>query len=325
MEKDPNEVIDSSLEKPESTGVVEAPKTQTDSSFIDAAPAKETKTEVKISFFKKITQKINIYFLLLVVMLILIGGFTVFAIRSSQNGSNAVLTQELTQEDLKKLANTDATVGDAKQTLSIESNAIFSGKILVKSDVDIAGSLRIGGKLSLAGVDVGGTSALDQIQGKNLTITGDSSLQGKVTIQNGIVVTGSGSFSGSLTANELTVSTLRISNDLIISRHLGTGGNTPTKTNGSALGSGGTASINGTDTAGTITINTGSSAPAGCFLSITFAAGYSSTPRVIISPSSSAAGGLDYYTTRTTSGFSVCTASDPADSSSFVFDYFVIQ
>lgn len=323
--EDNKDVIDSSLETQNQTGVVEAPKTETQSSFIDASSAPVETSESKQPLLKRILDKINIYFLLLIVMLVLIGGFTIFAIRSSTDNSNAVLTQELTQEDLKKLANTDSSVGDSRQTLSIESNSIFSGKILAKSDVDIAGSLRVGGSLSLAGVDIGGTSALDQIQGKNLTISGDSSLQGRVTIQNGLVVSGNGSFSGNLSANELTVSTLQISSDLVINKHIKGGGSSPSKTNGSALGSGGTASISGTDTAGTITFSTGTSAPAGCFISVTFASSYSTTPRVIVSPASSASSQISYYVNRTVSGFTLCSSNDPPDSASYIFDYFVIQ
>jgi len=330
--EDQNKPVDplaeSSLETPETpanaTGVVEAP---TDSNgVIQATDTPVAKAPKGPGLFKRISKKINIYFLLLIVMVLMMGGFIYYAIRHNASSSNSTLsTQELTQEDLEKLKNTDATVGDPKQTLSIESNAVFAGKVLVRDNLDVAGSVKIGGTLSLAGVNIGGTSALDQIQGRTLTITGDSTLQGRVTIQNSLTVSGNVTVSGLLSAGTLNVETLTLNKDLVVNRHIDSGGSTPGRSNGSALGSGGTSSVAGSDTSGTATINTGSSAPAGCFMSITFVAAYSSTPRVLLTPASSAAGGVDFYTTRTTSGFSICSASDPPDAASIIFDYFVLE
>jgi len=329
---EPNKPIDpleeSSLETPETptndTGVVEAP---TDNNgVIQATDAPSPKAPKGPSFFKRLSRKINIYFLLLLVMILMMAGFIFYAIKHNSTGANnTVSTQELTKEDLAKLKNTDASVGDPKQTLSIESNAVFAGKVLVRDNLDVAGSVKIGGTLSLAGVNIGGTSALDQIQGRTLTITGDSTLQGRVTVQNSLTVTGNVTVSGLLSAGTLAVETLTLNKDLVLNKHINSEGSTPGRANGSALGSGGTSSVAGSDTAGTATINTGSSAPAGCFMSITFTAAYGSTPRVLLTAASSAAGGVDFYTTRSTTGFSICSASDPPDASSLICYNFVSE
>lgn len=287
----------------------------------------ENKSNTQVNPIRRLTRRLNIYNIFLIVILFIIIGATYYAIQQNRQSSKdtALNPQNLSIDDLKKLSNTDAKIGDASQTLNIASNAIFAGKVLVKDSVDIAGSLKVGGTLSLAGVNVGGTSTLEQVQSKSLAISGDASIQGKMNLQGNLIVNGNTSFSGSVSAPQITVDTLQLNKDLVISRHITTQGTAPTRSNGSALGSGGTSTINGTDTSGTITINTGSSAPAGCFISITFATSFSTVPHVIVSPVGSVSGGLDYYVNRTNTGFSLCTANDPPDSASgIIFDYIVI-
>ena len=311
-----NVTLDSTPATPENSGVVNpsAPKTPEE----DKPP----------SWFKRLLSKINIYFILLIVVLLILAGISYYAIISNRESviDSTLNTQELTEEALDRIAGTDSQIGDPKQTLSIESNAIFSGSVLVRGNFDVAGTLKMSGALSLPGLTVGGTTSVDQLAAKSLTVAGDTAIQGKATVQNGLSVTGAGSFSGALSAQQVTAERLQLSGDLQFTRHLDPNGGTPTRSNGSALGGGGSASNSGTDTAGTISIGTGNAAPAGCFVTITFTAAYTSVPHVVISPASSQAAALDYYTNRTATGFSVCTASDPADNTAgIVFDYIVVD
>jgi hypothetical protein len=94
---------------------------------------------------------------------------------------------------------------------------------------------------------------------------------------------------------------------------------------GSAVGSGGTASLGGSDTAGSITINTGGGTGAGCFATVNFVRKFNSTPHVIVTPVGSGAAGLGYYITRSTSDFSVCTTTPAPSGQTFGFDYFVVD
>lgn len=315
-----------SLETPETeqqqTGVVTAPGAS------GAATPPDDKKKVGSNKLKDLVRRINVYTLLLILMVLLIAGFTYFSIQNNRKSANdaALNTQDLSQEDLEKLSASDATVGDPKQTLSIESNAIFAGKVLVRDDLDIAGSLKVGGALSLAGLSVGGSTSLDQLQAKGLAIAGDGSIQGKLSVQGNLTVNGSGTFSGTVSAPQLTVDTLQLNKDLKINRHIDAGGGTPGRTNGSALGSGGTASVSGSDTAGSVTINTGGGAPAGCFITVNFVAAFSAQPHVVITPVGSVAAGLNFYINRTTAGFSVCTTTDPPDNTpGIAFDYIALD
>ena len=269
----------------------------------------------------------NIYLLLFILLVIFAGGFTYASYLKQKKIDTAPTTptQELDAESLKKLKNSDTSVGDPKQTLTVQSNAIFNGKVLVRDDIDIAGTLKVGGTLNLSGLIVSGTTSLDQIQGNKLSIAGDGNIQGQLTIQKGITISGGGTFGGNLSAPTLSVESLQLSGDLTINRHIDAGGPTPSSTNGGALGGGGTASVSGTDTAGTIAINTGSGPIPGCFITLTFSKSFNGQPHVVVTPVGGSAASLNYYINRTGNGFSLCTANAAPGGANFAFDYIVVD
>lgn len=115
--------------------------------------------------------------------------------------------------------------------------------------------------------------------------------------------------------------------DLVINGHLISGGTAPGAAPTAGAGSGSTCTVAGNDTAGTITITTGSSGvAAGNLCDISFNTAFTATPRVLISPDSTAAAGLDAATTgRSTSAFTITSSGLPANSTAYVFNYIVIQ
>lgn len=265
---------------------------------------------------------------MLLLGLLLIGaGVIIFLLAgpSPTNSNKPRQTQSLTDQQIAELKGSTTLVGDAEQLLDVQSNSVFEGQVLVRKDLEVAGTVKVGGSLDLPAITVGGRSSLGQLEvSKNLTVAGTTTLQG-LTVRRDVTVAGSASISGSLSAGQLSINTLRLNGDLGINRHINVSGGVPGKTNGSALGAGGTASVNGADTAGTITANTGSNPPAGCFLTVKFTRSFSSTPHVVISPANSSAAGLHYYANRSTTGFSVCTTSSPSPSKTYVFDYVAID
>jgi cytoskeletal protein CcmA (bactofilin family) len=268
----------------------------------------------------------NRYLLILglLILAVLIG--TVAALKLGNSSSKNPKSTPLTSQQLSELKGSTTVVGDSQQILDVQSNSVFEGQVLVRSNLDVAGSIKVGGPLSLSSVTVGGTSSFGNVGvSGNLTVNGATVLQGTVNLQKNLAVSGSASFGGTVSAGKLTVGSLQLTGDLIISRHLALGGGAPSRSNGSALGGGGTASINGSDAGGTVTINTGGSPPAGCFISLNFNQSYSSIPHVVISPSNSSAASLNYYTNRSPTGFSVCTASPPAASTTYLFDYVIFD
>lgn len=275
---------------------------------------------------KSVLSRVNIYFLLflLIIVIAVMVFFISYQTSKKDSSTNDISSQTLTTDTINQLKGNDVKIGDPKQVLNIQSNAVFSGKILVQGGVDIAGTLKVGGTTSLSSLTVSGTTTLQEAQIGKLAASGDASVQGQLTVQKTINVTGGGSFGGPITAPQITINALTISGDLQLNRHIDAGGVTPGHSNGTALGAGGTASNSGTDTAGTVAINTGSGPPAGCFVTINFAQKFNATPHVVITPSSSDAGDLSYYVNRTTGGFSIC-ANNPVGGKAYSFDYVVID
>lgn len=279
------------------------------------------------SLAQRIIRKMNIYMLLFILLLILSGSIVLVTYLANKKAQQStVKTQGLTQDTLKQLATTDVTVGSPKQILNVQSNAVFAGKVLIRDSLEVAGTIQVGGSLSVPGITVSGNSIFEQIQvNKSLSVQGDTSIQGQLAVAKSLTVAGGGTFGGPLSAPAITVNSLQLNGTLTLTKHIAVGGSSPGRSNGSALGSGGTTAISGSDTAGSININTGSGAAAGCFLTVNFSQKYNSTPRVIVSPIGSAAGGLGMYVDRTTSSFSVCATNTPPNNASFGFDYWVVE
>jgi cytoskeletal protein CcmA (bactofilin family) len=312
-----------SLENPE-TPVTSTGSTAASSETKTNAPEKKKKSGGGI---QGIIGKLNIYLLMFILIVVLSAGLVFVGMQRAKKEAEVPTlgTTPLTKEALEKLKDSEAKVGDPKQTLSIESNTIFSGKVLVKDSLDIAGSLKIGGTVNINGLTVSGTSLFDQIQANTLSIAKETTLQGNVKIQKDLTVSGGANFGGTVSVPTLSAQTLNLINDLTFNKHIDAGGSTPTFSSGNALGGGGTTSVSGTDTAGTVTVNIGGSPPtAGCFITVTFAKAFVATPHVVITPVGASAAGLNYYITRSSTNFSICYLSS-TPSGSFSFDYIVID
>jgi hypothetical protein len=295
----------------------QSPSSQSDS------PDSKPKTER----FRWLKSRFNIYLLFFVFVVIIVATILIVAYEVNQKSDTEQLkTQGLSQKTLDQLANSDVTVGDNQTVLNVQSSAVFAGQVLVRKDLEVAGNLRIGGTVALNNITISGTSQLGQVNvNKDLAVAGNSAMQGNATVGKSLQVGGGGTFSGPLSAPQITTSTLQLNGDLVLTHHIITGGSQPGRNGGSALGGGGSVSLSGSDTAGSININTGGGPGAGCFVTVNFTGRYNSTPHVLVTPVGSAAGGLSYYVNRSTTNFSICVASPPPAGSSFGFDYFVID
>ena len=306
------------------------PDGQTPAGNTAAAPGAGVPPEKhsRFGFITRIWRKFNIYLLLfiLVVLVACVVSLVLFVKGRQTNTTNNNLTpQNLSTNALKQLADTsDVTIGNAKQILNVASNAVFSGSVLVRNNLEIAGSLKIGGSLSLPGINVSGASTFGPIQAETLAVTGPANVAGVLTAKHGLSVTGDGTFSGGVTAANVSTGGLTLNGDLTLTHHVTAGGPIPSLSNGTALGGGGTASVSGSDTAGSVTINTGSNAAAGCFATITFTHAFNSTPHLSITPVGNGAADIKYYVNRSTASFSICTVSPPPSGQTFGFDYIAL-
>lgn len=283
--------------------------------------------EKRISPVRKLFRKLNLYFLIFILILVGVGVYTTVTYLNSQKiePEAGIEPQELTEEALRDLANTDASVGSPSQTLTIQGNAIIDGQTLMRGNLNVAGNFQSGGRIQGPSLTVSGESNLGTAQINSLQVAQNTAIQGNTTLRD-LSVSGVATFAGAVTMPELTVSRLTLGGNAVleIPNHLSFSGPPPTRGDiGNALGAGGSATVNGSDTAGTVNINTGNGTSAGCFIRVNFAQNFSTQPRVIISPIGAGAGATQYYVDRNQSGFSVCASAPAPANQSFAFDYFV--
>lgn len=294
---------------------------------IDAASSAEEANAKKLSPLKRVLRKVNVYLLLFILIAVIGGAVALVTYINSQKAPDTpdVASQQLSADALKQLANTDATVGNSSQTLTIQGNAIITGQTLTRGNLNVAGNLQTGGSIQGPSLTISGATNLGATQINSLQIATTLAVQGATTLGD-LNVAGTSSFNGAMTASQITVTHLILSGNasLQVPNHIAFTGPSPTRTvNNAVLGNGGTMSVNGSDTAGTININTGNNTVAGCFARIIFQQTFTNQPHVIVSPIGSAAGQTQYYVDRNTSGFSICTANAAPPNQTFGFDYFV--
>jgi hypothetical protein len=277
----------------------------------------------------KLRKSINIYLLMfaLVVILAIIVAFVAYqksqeSLPENLSGSSS---QKINEEVLDQLRNSDVSIGEPNQILGVEANAVFAGTVLVRGDFEAAGQIKSGGPISASNLNISDTGTFQTLQASSFQLAGDGEIQGSFNVQNNLSVSGSGNFGGTLSAGKLNIQSLELGGNLVISKHISTSGGNPSKSNGSALGGGGTSSVSGSDTAGTININTGNSPPAGCFITVNFTQRFDSTPHVVVTPVGSRGASLNYYVNRSASSFSLCTSSGAPAGKNFSFDYIVID
>jgi cytoskeletal protein CcmA (bactofilin family) len=237
----------------------------------------------------------------------------------------SITSQQLSEEALRQLAKTDTSVGSNSQTLTIQGNAIINGQTLARGNLNVAGNVQTGGSLQAPSLTISGNVNLGTTQISGLQVAQNLAVQGTTTLRN-LNVSGTSTFNGPMTVSQLTVTSLTLSSNATfnIPGHIRFTGASPSRSiNASVLGNGGSASIDGSDTSGTVNINSGTNPTAGCFITLTFAQRFTNKPHVLISPVNKAAGQLDYYVTRDNNGFSVCTANVATARQSFAFDYFI--
>lgn len=293
----------------------------------DAPESASVANQKKLSTFKRLTRRVNVYFLAFILLVIIAAVITAVVYLNSQKTAPVpnIATQTLTADALKQLANNDVMIGGSSQTLTIQGNAIIDGQTLARGKLDVAGTLQSSGKITGPSLTISGTSNLGATQIKSLRVQGSTAIKGDTTLAN-LNVAGTSTFNGAVTASQITVSSLLLSGNakLEIPNHIRFSGPTPSRSiDRGVLGSGGSAAISGSDTSGTVDINTGGSPAAGCFVRVTFRTVFTNKPHVIISPVGSAAGQTTYYVNRDQAGFSICVATGAPAHKSFSFDYFV--
>ncbi len=319
-DKNSNSSTDNSLETPE---------TSINGSGVEANSADIIR--VKAGLWPTIIKKLsfmNIYLILFMFIVVIAVMVTYIGIRNNSkvDEEGKIDSQDLSSQAISDISSNNTQIGDPKQTLTIASNSVFNGKALFRDSIDVAGTIKVGGALSLPGITVSGNSSFESVTISNsLAIAGDANVSGNLVVQKGLTVSGGASFGGAISASQLIIDSLTLNQDVLFNRHVKTGGGVPGVSTGGAAGGGGTSSISGSDTAGTVTINAGGSTSTGTLATINFVNSFQGEPHIVITPVGSAAGNLSWYITRSGNGFTINTNTAPAGSSSFSFDFIVLN
>jgi cytoskeletal protein CcmA (bactofilin family) len=297
----------------------------TDTSSAEAEAAKSTSKPEKKRRGPHIS-KYLLAFIILMVMMLLVGAFVFTQAKSKINATKITSKSDLSKEVGDNLKNTSQELGDAKQNLTISANTQFNNKVLVRGDLDVAGTIKVGSSLNLPGIAVAGTSTFDTINvAKTLTTAGDVNVQGQLVAKNGATFGGDLTVNGTLKASKIIVDNLEYRQALILQKPLSTTGSILNISSGGAAGAGGTVAVSGNQISGSLSVNTGAGTTVGLLATITFKEPLSTVPKVLLTPASAGAGQTDYYVSRTTSGFTINSSTPPPASSALIFDYFVVQ
>lgn len=280
----------------------------------------------------KLRHSVNIYLVLFFLIVFLAILLLLWLFSNKDDGDLTLSGQDLSQESLEELANQKTSVGEVTDTLEVKANAIFNGKVFIKDDLDVAGTIRMGGDLSLKGITVLGTGEFNDLKVNNnltlsngLEVSGATTLNQELTVQSSITIAGDGNFDGAVKASEIVVDNFQLLGDFKLDRHIDSGGPKPGISNGSGTGGGGTVSISGTDTAGRINVNTGSNPSNGTLADITFARNFSGEAFVVVSAGNSGAGKTEYYGQVTGNGFRLGTSNAPPENANLIFHYIVLE
>lgn len=286
-----------------------------------------------------------------VVILGINAGILGFLLKRESSNSKAISDKgvSISPGTLSKLGVNDSQIGTTNEKLVVDPSAQFNSKVTVGGDVKIGGQLTLNSTLNAT------TANLSQLQANSttanslnvngsatastLSVRGNFAVNGTAQFQNGVTiaqllsvdsnaaVSGNLSVGGEMSIGTLSAGQLVVSGPIQLGSHIITAGHTPTvQASGAALGSNGSASIVGDDTAGTVTFNAGAGAGGtGPLVYVLFSSGYSAKPVVVISPVGSYA---DFFVANvSTSGFNIDVSSSNSVSpgGSYTVNYLVEQ
>lgn len=159
-----------------------------------------------------------------------------------------------------------------------------------------------------------------------------NALQQSVGLVNGGTINGNIQINGNLSVSgSVTVSTLESTADITVGGHIITKGRAPVATTGVAAGqSMGGANVpavvvDGTDSAGTVTLTTGGQNTAnGVLAHIDFDVDFGTSYKVVISAGNDNGAGIRTYVVKTAQGFDIVTKDALVANNEYTFDYIVL-
>jgi len=278
--------------------------------------------------------------LAIVIVLLINVAVVFFIVRKDEAEEAAESRQSVTISDsvLSGLGVSRNPVGGEDTLLTIGPNTVLSNDVTIGGDTTMSGSLTLNSTFTAPNANFTNLQSGDT-QVQQINVNGDGTVT-NLNVRQDLVVAGTTRVQGQLTVNQLTTLNNNVTiagnlaiggslsvrifqvGQLTVSGHLISTGSAPTVSAGSAVGSNGTVSISGNDTAGTVAVNTGVGAGNGMLAQISFREQYGSTPHVLVTPVGRPVPGL--YVNRSATGFSI-SVDGALPPSGHAFDYMIVQ
>jgi len=194
---------------------------------------------------------------------------------------------------------------DGTQDVAQVVTQVHTGYALPENENQIQGDMNVNGNLMVSGglnvgtdLNVGGVATLG-----SLHVTGDATIGGT-----------------------LTVATIKVGN-IEIDGHIITKGAVPTSQVMAAAGSAAAVNVDGNDTAGTITITTGTTGiSAGDLTKINFSKIFGKTPKVLLTgQDDNSVNAKVYPKGKSTNEFMISTGQTLTPNTTYTFDYFIVE
>ncbi len=205
---------------------------------------------------------------------------------------------------------------------AVSLNGVINSAATFKNQSDSTTAFQVQNAAGTNQFSINTSTNVTTVAGSQFIVKNASDSTTEMTIQN---ASGTAFFTADSTNMKITVK------DLAITGHIISGGSAPSIAANTGAGTSPTISISGTDTAGTITLTTGSSpATSADVLTVTFAAAFSAAPQVVFSPANGNAatlsGNAAVYVTPATGTFKLSTGSSGlTGSTQYKWTYHVIQ
>jgi hypothetical protein len=273
---------------------------------------------------------------------IILGAYTFITRPKTKVATIPPKVSSLNQADLSKLNSffSGDTAGSASEVLTVSSSSLFNNRVAINSDLKVVGGVDVSGTATLANLSVAGTSTfgVTTVRGA-LTVAGPVILQspadltGGATVNGNVTSTGNGTFGGSLSAGVINTPTISVTT-INLSGHLNIVGQTPSASPNSGAGAGASASVTGNDTAGTVTVTTGSISPSTCddgnggqgeLVAVNFQTVFPATPRILITAIGEGTGLLPSYIIPSANNFLIGAGCDVQSHTSYSWNYWAVQ
>ena len=182
-------------------------------------------------------------------------------------------------------------------------------------------------------------SATSLIQGTGLDITGNSLMNGNLEVEGNLSVVGTATLAtltvtGNTTIQQnLVVQGSTTVQSITVNGKIITAGTTPTAVLGTntTVGQSSAVVVTGNDTAGSVTYTSGAvnlpsyNLATGAQLTTTFATPFTAAPRIALTAKDATSASVRYYVETTTTGFTIHFIDTPLATTTYTFDYIVIQ